>query len=122
MTQSEFTYTYPMEKLRGITYRIGIRHDPNQQNIQSFAAILYFPLKDGTRVEVAKVDNSPHPGKQDIHVDRYYREVGANIKEFNTNIGNAIEAENYLKDNWRKFANKYFQNYGSKPRPDGKNI
>jgi hypothetical protein len=122
MNQSEFTYDYPLDKRREIEYSIGVRHDPSMNNVESFAAVLFFNLRDGTCVEVAKVDNSQHDGEADIHIDRYYREVGANIKQFDPDIEGWEDAEAYLIDNWKELADRYYENHGGEPRADGANI
>jgi hypothetical protein len=83
--QSEFAYVYPAGKHRGIEFQIGVRADPSINEHDSFAAILFFQLRDGTRVEVAKVDNAEQE-EGTIHIDRYYREVGADIKDFSSEL------------------------------------
>ena len=122
MSQSSFTYKYSTGERRGIKYEIGVRHDPSMNNVDSFAAILFFTLKDGTRVEVAKVDDSAHDGENDIHVDRYYREVGTGVKDFDPDIDDWMEAEDHLIANWESFVDTYYQNHGEEPRNDEKNI
>ena len=122
MNQSEFTYDYPVGERRSIEYRIGVRHDPSINNVESFAAILFFNLRDGSRVEVAKVDDSQHEGEDDIHIDRYYRADGARVQQFDTDIEEWEDAEEYLKENWRNLADRYYDNHGGEPRADGANI
>lgn len=122
MTQSEFLYDYQVTNRRGINYFIGVRADPDLNQVESFAAILFFRLTDGTIVEVCKVDDSPHEGADDIHVDRYYREKGAAIKDSDTTIGSWHEAEDYLKENAVDFVDRYYDNHGGEPRDDEKNI
>lgn len=101
-------------------YSIGVRLDPSMNNVESFAIVLFFQLSDGTRVEVAKVDNSPHD-EGDIHVDRYYREVGAEVKNFDASISDWTDAEEHLKDNWKRFARLYDDHHGRAVRRDGVN-
>lgn len=124
MAQSTFTYTYSPGTPRGTKYEIGVRHDPHIDDVESFAAVLFFSLRDGRRVEVAKVDDSEHGEVADVHVDCYYREEGAEIKDFNpdADIGGWEDAEDYLVENWEAFANRYFRNHGEHPRDDGANI
>lgn len=122
MTQSEFTYSYQTDTLRGTVYNIGVRLDPDPSRVESFAVVLFFGLPDGTRVQVAKAENSSHEGESDVHLDRYYRESGAEIKEFDTQFGTWHEAEDYLKKNWQRLANIYYQNHGLEPREDGQNV
>jgi hypothetical protein len=122
MAQSDFYYTYTATERRGITYIIGVRLDPDPNTVESFAAILFFRLDDGTDIEVCKVDNSQHEGEQDIHADRYYREVGADIKDFDIDIEDWHDAEDYLSANADRFADTYYDNHGTEPREDGKNI
>lgn len=122
MTQSEFLYDYQVTNRRGINYFIGVRADPDLNQVESFAAILFFRLTDGTIVKLCKVDDSPHEGADDIHVDRYYREEGAAIKDFDTTIGRWHEAEDYLRENADNFVDRYYDNHGGEPRDDEKNI
>lgn len=120
--QSDFEYSYPIDTVRGIVYNIGVRLDPSINNVESFAVVLFFGLPNGDRVEVAKVDSSPHEGESDIHVDRYYREVGAEIKDFDQDIHSWDEAEQYMKENWNRFVDTHYRNHGGGPREDGKNV
>ena len=120
MCQSEFSYLYETGTFRGTAYSIGVRADPSTNDVESFAAILFFELADGTRVEVAKVDDSPH-GAGDIHVDRYYREVRAEIKDFDVSIRDLWDADEYLKNNWERFARLYDDHHGKGVRADGAN-
>lgn len=122
MKQSDFTYLVSKGKRRGLVYNIGVRHDPDLNNVESFATILFFQLRDGTRVEVAKIDDSAHNGEEEIHIDCYYREVGVHIKQFDTDITDWMEAEEYLNENWKRFADQYYENHGREPRTDGANI
>lgn len=112
-SQSEFTYNYSVDTLYGQEYQIGVRHDPSINDVDSFAAILFYSEPDGTRVEVAKVDDSEHEGQDsDIHVDRYYRADGADKKDHDVDISSWEEAEEYLKENWKRFARLYRENHG----------
>jgi hypothetical protein len=93
--------------------------------VESFAVILFFSLGDGTRVEVIKIDDSEHDGvNEDAHIDRYYRELGADVKDFDpdVDIDKWIDAEDYVKDDWKEFADRYFRNHGGKPRADRVNV
>lgn len=122
MPQSDFTYRYEFElQLLHIPVQIGVRTDPSINNVESFAAILFFELRDGTRVEVAKVDDSPHE-EGDIHVDRFYREIGAEIKDFDVDINDWVAAEEYLKENGERFIRLYEDNHNLLPRKDGENV
>lgn len=112
---SEFTYLYEIGRFRGTVFQIGARHSPNVNNVESFAVILFFELEDGTRVEVAKVDDSEHE-EGDIHVDRYYREASVDPHDFEVEISDCWEAEQYLEDNWRRFAQQYLDTHGRNPR------
>ena len=125
MTQSTFTYKYSVGSRRGTKYEIGVRHDPNMNEVESFAVILFFSLEDGTRVEVIKIDDSEHDGvNEDAHVDRYYRELEADVKDFDPDedIDKWVDAEDYVKDDWKEFADRYFRNHGGGPRADRVNV
>lgn len=123
MSQSKFTYFYEWGRIGSTVFQIGARHTPSTTNVESFAVILFFELSDGTRVEVAKIDNSKHEeGEKDIHFDKYYREVGADFKEFDPDIDDCWEAEDELKENWEHYAQTYLQNHGEAPREDGINV
>ena len=108
---SKNSYSYEVGTYRQHNYQIAARGDPSLNNIQSFAAVLFYPQADGDRVEVAKIDNDEHEeGK--VHIDRYYREEGAERKDFSINASTLYEAEEYLRDNWRRFADLYEENHG----------
>jgi hypothetical protein len=121
MSYSGFAYTYNLEPtIRGRVFSIGVRADPSLNNVESFAVILFFRTRDGTRIEVAKIDTTPHDAGR-IHIDRYYRAEGAEIKDFDTDIDDWVDAEAYLKTNWQRFARRYLDNHGSDVRDDGAN-
>lgn len=115
MNDSDFTYVYEIGRLRDTVFSIAARHTPSTNRVESFAVVLFFELAGGTRVEVAKVDDAEHE-EGTIHVDRYYREPGADEKDFDTDIDGPWDAENYLKANWEHFARTYLRNYGPRPR------
>lgn len=117
MTISGFTYVYEAGTIQDVVFQIGARHTPDSMQVESFAVVLFFELADGTRVEVAKIDNSEHRDGT-IHIDRYYREVGTEDKDFDVDIDDCWEAEDFLKDNWEHYAHTYLQNHGKKPRTD----
>lgn len=121
MCDSDVTYDYDVGRKRGTIFRIAARHTPNTNCVESFAVILYFPLSDGTWVEVAKVDDTEHD-EGEIHVDRYYRELDADIKSFAVDVDGCWEAEKYLSDHWGHMARTYLDNHGRKPRADGCNV
>lgn len=121
MSYSEFAYTYNLEPMiRGRVFSIGVRADPSLNNVESFAVILFFRTRDGTRIEVTKIVTTPHDAGR-IHIDRYYRAEGAEIKDFDTDIDDWIDAEAYLKTNWQRFARRYLDTHGSDVRNDGAN-
>lgn len=114
----EFDYMYEVGSLRGTVFHVGVRADPSVDDVDSFAAVLFFELSDGSLVEVAKVDDTEHDDGT-IHLDRYYRETGAEIKDFDVEISNLWEADAHLQANWRRFARAYLDNHGTAPR-DGR--
>lgn len=124
MTQSRFTYTYGTGRLRGTKFEVGVRHDPTIDDVESFAAVLFFTMSGGRRVEIAKVDDSEHDADAVVHVDRYYREIGAEIKDFapDEDVDDWVDAEDYLRENWKRFASTYVRNHGVEPRADGVNV
>lgn len=122
MSQSEFEYLYQTGKRRGVQYNIGVRVDPTIDNVESFAVTLFFKLKDDRVVHVVRVDDSAHSGRPDIHADRFYRELGAEVKDFEVNVDTYYEAEDYIRENWERFADHYHDNHGKAPRDDGVNL
>lgn len=116
MNRSKFTYDYDLDRIQNTAFRLGARHSPNSQNVESFAVVLFFDLEDGTRVEVAKIDDTEHD-EGGVHLDRYYREAGAEVKNFGIDVEDAWEAEEYMEDNWERFAQTYLQNHGANPHP-----
>ncbi len=117
MNQSEFSYEYDATRVQDVQLQIGARHTPSTDNPESWAVILFFQLPDGTRVEVAKIDNSEHD-EGTIHIDQYYREIGAEVKHFGLNVNDCWEAENHLSERALRFGQTYLQNHGKKPRED----
>lgn len=111
----DFEYLYEAGKIQSTVFLVGTRADPNTNNPESFAAILFFELDDGTVVEVAKVDNVEHE-EGTIHIDRYYREVGADIKDFEVGFDDLWEGEDYLSQHWKQFGQTYLDNHGKQPR------
>lgn len=110
---AEFTYVYDVGECYGRTYQIGVRAEPNLSNVDSFAVLLFFERDDGSRIEVAKIDNSEHEeGK--IHLDRYYRREGADRKDFEIDVDSVFEAEDHFDENWRHYARTYQGNHGTR--------
>lgn len=68
-------------------------------------------------MEVAKVDDTEHD-EGTVHVDRYYRESGADYKDFETDIRDVWDAEAYLRENWEQFAATHLRNHGRAPREE----
>lgn len=107
---ARFDYTYDTGRYRHRTYQIGVRADPTLNNVESFAAVLFYEQADGKRIEIAKIDNAEHDeGK--IHFDRYYREDGAGQKDFDIDIESVFEADDRLEDNWLRYARLYEENH-----------
>ena len=106
-----FTYWHELGRYRERTYYLGIRADPSLNDVQSFAVVLYYERPEGGSVEVAKIDNSSHD-EGDIHVDRYYREPSAPRKDFAVDISTLPEAEEYLREHWRRFAVLHDRTHG----------
>ena len=61
---------------------------------------------------------------EDAHIDRYYRELKADVKDFDPDeeIDKWVDAEDYIKDDWKEFADRYFRNHGEEPRADRVNV
>lgn len=106
----DFDYSHESDATFPEFLQIGIRTDPSLDNPISWAVVLYFEQEDGTRVEIAKVDNSEHD-EGDIHVDRYYRDDDAETKDFETDLTTPYEADAYLDENSERFAQKYADNH-----------
>ncbi|MFC5133793.1 MULTISPECIES: DUF7718 family protein [Haloferacaceae] len=112
----DFDYLYEAGRLRGVVSQIGVRADPDINHVDSFAVVLFFESSDGTVVEVAKVDDSTHE-EGNIHVDRYYRERDSERKDFDVQLSNVWEADEYLLHNWERFVRAYLDTHGKQP-PD----
>lgn len=69
---------------------------------------------------MAKVDDSPHD-EGDVHVDRYYRDLGAEVKDFDIDFDGWADADDYLTDNWQRFAQLYDEHHGKEVRDDSAN-
>lgn len=117
MTYPGFTYTYEHGTVRGTVYLIGARLDPSTSDVQDFAIVLFFELPSGEVVRVAKVDNTEH-GDGKIHIHRNYREEGAEVRDFDVEISDWIEAEDYLLEHAERMVRTYIDNHGRAPRED----
>lgn len=118
MTASEYTRDYPAVTIRQHSFRIGVRLDPSEYDVESFAAILFLPREDGSQVEVAKIDDSPHE-QGDIHIDRFYRSEDAELKDFDIDVDDCWEAEQHLCEHAQQYARRHLENHGPQPRSDG---
>jgi hypothetical protein len=108
-----FDYQYEAGRVRDTVFQVGVRADPALDRVDSFAVVLFFQLDDGTVVEVAKVDDTVHDDGE-IHVDRYYRDRFE--KDFDVGIDGVWDAEEYLRNRWRRYARTYLRNFGRGPR------
>ena len=107
---SKESYSYVLEKYHDRNYHIHVRASPSLNNVQSFAVVLFYRQADGSHVEVAKIDDSEqHEGQ--VHIDRYYREEGADQKDFTIDVTTPYEAEEFLLENWKRFADLYEENH-----------
>lgn len=106
---SGFDYVYEVGSLRGRVYRVGVRMDPSLNDVQSFAVVLFFERADGSRVELAKIDDAEHDDGE-VHFDRYYRAESAERKDFDIDVDSVFEAEDLLAENWRRYARIYQRN------------
>jgi hypothetical protein len=108
---AKFDYLHEAGKMREFVFQVGVRADPTLDNINSFAAILFFQKSNGEIVEVAKIDNTEHADGE-IHIDRYYREQDADDKDFTVDVDDVWEADKHLKDNWQHYARTFLDNHG----------
>jgi hypothetical protein len=69
---------------------------------------------------VAKIDNSEHE-ERGVHIDQYYREVGAETKDFSIDIDGWEEADKHLEENAEHYAQTYLRHHGTEPRDDVEN-
>lgn len=112
-----FTYHYEQGRVRGTVYHIGARLDSSIDNVEEFAIVLFFELPSGEVVRVAKVDNTEHDQGQ-VHVHRNYREEGRDARDFDVDISDWIEAEDYLREHAEHMVRTYLENHGRLPRGD----
>lgn len=97
----------------GRVYQIGVRADPSLNDIDSFAAVLFYEREDGNRTQIARIDDTEHDdGEGDIHIDRLYREKEAERKDHGIDVTDPFEADNYLSERWERFAQQYEANHG----------
>jgi hypothetical protein len=115
MNHPGFTYHYEQGRLRSTVYHIGARLDPSPNDVEDFAIVLFFELPSGEVVRVAKVDNSAHAEGR-IHVHRNYREVGRDIRDFDVDINDWVEAEDYLREHAHRMVRTYLENHGKAQR------
>lgn len=108
-----FTYHYEQGRIQNTVYHIGARLDPSVNNVQDFAIVLFFELPSGEVVRVAKVDNTAH-GEGRVHVHRNYREEGRDVRDFDVDISDWIEAEDFLRQHADRVVR--LENHGKTPR------
>lgn len=107
---STFNYRYGVGSYRAKEYQIGVRAEPEMYDSESFAVVLFYTRSDGEYVEVAKIDDSEHE-EGTVHFDRHYRADGANRKDFDVAVDSLFEAEDLIRDNWRRYARLYEENH-----------
>lgn len=110
-----FDYHYEQGRVRDTVYHIGARLDPSPNNVQDFAIVLFFELPSAEVVRVAKVDNTEH-GEGGVHVHRYYREEGRDVRDFDVDISDWVEAEDFLRQHADRMVRTYLDNHGITPR------
>ena len=109
---TSFDYSYEVGSLYGRAYQIGVRADPDLNDIHSFAAVLFYETGSGERTEIARIDDSEHENAaQAVHIDRLYREPAARTKEYDIDVSEPFEADAYLSRRWERFAQQYETNY-----------
>ncbi|MDZ7700998.1 MAG: hypothetical protein U5J98_02405 [Halobacteriales archaeon] len=101
--------------MRDTVYHLGARRDPSIHDVDNFAMVLFFERSSGEVVRVAKVDNTEH-GEGRIHVHRNYREAGRDIRDFDVDITDWVEAEDYLREQAERMVRTYLDNHGKAPR------
>ena len=110
-----FTYHYEQGVVRDTVYHLGARLDPSIHDVEDFAIVLFFELPSGEVVRVATVDDTEH-GEGRIHVHRNYREAGRDIRDFDVDITDWVEAEDYLREHAERMVRTYLDNHGKAPR------
>lgn len=108
MTKCSFEYSYTVGKLYDRRYQIGVRADQNLNKVTSFAVVLFYSQPNGERVQIARIDDTSHEDETHaIHIDRLYREADAPRKDFDIEVDTVFEADKYLSDHWRQFAQQF---------------
>lgn len=76
---AKFDYLHEAGTMRDLVFQVGVRADPTLNNVNSFAAILFFQKSNGDVVEVAKIDNSEHDDGE-IHIRYFPTDLRAGAK------------------------------------------
>lgn len=117
MSYPGFTYHYEQGHVGDTVYHIGARLDPNPNDVQDFAILLFFELPSGDVVHVAKVDNTEH-GEGRVHIHRNYRDADADVRDFEVDLSDWIEAEDYLREHADRMIRTYLANHGKATREE----
>ena len=112
-----FTYHYERGRMGSTVYHIGARLDPDIHDVQDFAIVLFFELSSGEVVPVATVDDTEH-GEGRIHVHRNYREEGVDVRDFEVDLADWTEAEDYLNEHAERMVRTYIDDHGRVPLED----
>lgn len=97
-------YTYPLDFYRGQKFHITVRLDPDANNVQDFAVTLHYTDDAGEEVEIVRIDTA----HSQTHMDRLFRSPPNKLPmdlEWH-------EAEDQLRQDWRKYARRYDNTHG----------
>ena len=115
MDTFDFDYSYEVEgDLYGRTYHVGVRASPSLNQVEDFAALIFWVKSDGKLVEIARIDNTEHPDDEEDgpHIHRWYRGQDMHDRDYDIPVENWHEADGYLLDNFSDYAKRYEDNHG----------
>lgn len=92
-------YGEELGSLRGRRINLHVEARPSFNDVEEFSVSLFFDTEEG-REEFARIDNADHHEGLSVHVHRLYRR-DETVEEFEGDVWSAVE---YLKENWRQFA------------------
>jgi hypothetical protein len=97
-------YTYPLGQYRGRKYHIHVHAEPDLNEIEAFSVTVYYNELPDETVEIARIDTA----HGFTHFDKLYRRNTPKKKV----DADCFEAEEQLRDNWRRYAESYRELHG----------
>lgn len=95
-------YSYRLGEYQGDVYHLTVAGEPDINDVRDFSvSIHYFDKEREQEVQIARIDTR----HGDVHLDKLYREDKP--RQFLPDIEQYWEAEEKLRENWRRYAKNH---------------